>query len=75
MEDIETEVFSIDKARLIRRRNSYAMFKNIIEAHYCGVEELLMTLHKTLDDRRNFGTQSNSDHALESIKQLIRDCG
>lgn len=59
----------------IRKRGSYVEFDNFLSFLNTrpSKKKVLYKLHEIIDGRRAYGSQTNSDYALESLRLLIKD--
>lgn len=58
----------------IRKRKSYIMFKKIAQMIKHGKQkEILKLIHKSIDERRGYGSESNSAYAEQSMNLVIEE--
>ena len=58
----------------IRKRKSYIMFKKIAQMIKQGKqEEILKFVHKSIDDRNGYGSETNSVYAEQSLNMVINE--
>jgi type II secretory pathway component PulK len=59
----------------IRNRQSYRQFKRLLQFlnREPSKRTVLIAMHNLIDSYHGFGSQRNSDYALESIKLLLAD--
>lgn len=59
----------------IRKRNSYKTFQSLNDflSKNPSKEEILMRIHNLIDGSNGYGSERNSNYALESLNLLIKD--
>jgi len=58
----------------IRKRKSYIMFKKIAQMIKQGKqEEILKFVHKSIDERNGYGSETNSVYAEQSMNLVIEE--
>lgn len=68
---------SVEKVRTRRSYKKFSEFLDFIESE--GIQKnrlgFLKKIHSTIDEVRGFGSETNSNYAMESIEQLAKDRG
>lgn len=58
----------------IRKRKSYTMFKKIAQMIKQGKQgEILKEIHNSIDERRGYGSETNSVYAEQSLNLVIKE--
>jgi hypothetical protein len=63
----------IKKLEKIRKRQSYKMFKGILEAFDESTYKGMASIYHMMNNQYMFRTQTRADYALESLIQLLKD--
>jgi hypothetical protein len=77
IEEQKSDISQNMKTKRIRRRKSYALFKDLWD-YLMSAEStpagILRTVHSLIDDVKGWGTTQAARWAEESMRQVIEDC-
>lgn len=81
---VEKDEFNKEQKKVIERvraRKSYKLFSALTDLltdfknSQKSAKEFLFEIHKVIDTHRGFGSETNSNYAVESIELLAKDRG